>query len=100
MDEMRTRPSTFPIDPSAGSCFKPGFLGRFGHELALVYHDTLQAPLPTRLQGLIDRMEQASRADSARQEAASRSTADAQPSTGPRAGHDAPGPASRDRTRA
>lgn len=32
-------------------------LGRLGSELALIYHDTLQAPLPSGLQTLIDRLE-------------------------------------------
>lgn len=32
-------------------------LGRLGSELALVYHDTLQAPLPTGLRRLIDRLD-------------------------------------------
>ena len=34
-------------------------LGRLGSELALIYHDTLQAPVPAGLQALIDRLEQA-----------------------------------------
>lgn len=32
-------------------------LGRLGSELALIYHDTLQAPLPAALQELIDRLD-------------------------------------------
>ena len=34
-------------------------LGKLGHELAGIYHDTLQAPLPSGLQSLIDRLEAA-----------------------------------------
>ncbi len=33
-------------------------LGRFGQELAAVYHDTLQAPLPRALQLIVDRLEE------------------------------------------
>ena len=36
-------------------------LGRLGSEIALIYHDTLQAPLPPRLQELIDRLNDVSR---------------------------------------
>lgn len=36
-------------------------LGRLGHELGLIYHDTLQAPLPTGLKMLIDRLDQSLR---------------------------------------
>jgi hypothetical protein len=32
-------------------------LGRLGHELANIYHDTLQAPLPSKLRALIERLE-------------------------------------------
>ncbi|MGA0595545.1 hypothetical protein [Enterovirga sp. CN4-39] len=32
-------------------------LGKLGHELAHIYHDTLQAPLPAGLRSLIDRLE-------------------------------------------
>jgi hypothetical protein len=32
-------------------------LGRIGRELALIYHDTLQSPLPPRLQELVERLE-------------------------------------------
>lgn len=32
-------------------------LGRLGNELARLYRDTLQAPLPPRLQALIDRLD-------------------------------------------
>lgn len=31
-------------------------LGRLGSELALIYHDTLQAPLPPGLQATVDRL--------------------------------------------
>lgn len=32
-------------------------LGRLGHEIARIYNDTLQSPLPPRLQELIDRLD-------------------------------------------
>ncbi|MDB5557354.1 MAG: hypothetical protein JWQ36_288 [Enterovirga sp.] len=34
-------------------------LGKLGHELANIYHDSLQAPLPSGLRSLIDRLEAA-----------------------------------------
>ena len=34
-------------------------LGKLGHELAHIYHDTLQSPLPSRLASLIERLEAA-----------------------------------------
>lgn len=33
-------------------------LGRIGSELALIYHDTLQSPLPPDLQELVERLDQ------------------------------------------
>lgn len=42
--------SSFPSDGG-------GLLGRLGGELALVYHDTLQSPLPPVLRELIDRLD-------------------------------------------
>jgi hypothetical protein len=33
-------------------------LGRIGRELALIYHDTLQAPLPASIQRIVDRLDQ------------------------------------------
>lgn len=35
--------------------------GRLGSELALIYHDTLQAPLPPRLRALLERLDRPTR---------------------------------------
>lgn len=35
-------------------------LGRIGRELALIYHDTLQAPLPASIQKIIDQLDEES----------------------------------------
>ena len=32
-------------------------LGRIGRELALIYHDTLDSPLPSDLQELVERLD-------------------------------------------
>ncbi len=40
-------------------------LGRLGHELAQVYRDTLQAPLPSALKTLVGRLEAALEGDKA-----------------------------------
>ena len=60
---MRAGPFAYSADPTAGPTSESGLLRRLGSELALVYHDTLQAPLPPAMQRLIDRLEQESRAD-------------------------------------
>ena len=41
-------------------------LGRIGSELALVYHDVLQAPLPPRLRELVERLDRQSLSDETR----------------------------------
>ena len=41
-------------------------LGRIGSELALVYHDVLQSPLPPRLRELVERLDQQSLSDETR----------------------------------
>ena len=45
-------------------------LGRLGSELALIYHDTLQAPLPSGLQTLIDRLNDSKRGPTERPDSA------------------------------
>ena len=42
--------------------------GRLGSELTLIYHDTLQAALPPRLQAIVNRLEEALRCDRAAEE--------------------------------
>lgn len=46
-------------ETSGEACYDARLLGRLGTELQQVYGDTLQAPLPNRLQALIDRLEDA-----------------------------------------
>ncbi|MDB5512848.1 MAG: hypothetical protein JWR08_2331 [Enterovirga sp.] len=51
---------SFPLrSDSTGDPGDAVLLGHLGSELALIYHDTLQAPLPAALQALIDRLESA-----------------------------------------
>ena len=50
---------SFPSDVSFETRCDAMLLGRLGHELANIYHDTLQAPLPSGLSALIDRLETA-----------------------------------------
>jgi hypothetical protein len=45
--------------PSVGEHVDAMLLGRLGSELALIYHDTLQAPLPPGLRALVDRLDAA-----------------------------------------
>lgn len=45
-------------------------LGRIGRELANVFSDTLQAPLPARLQALVDTLEGSYSADEGRKDRA------------------------------
>ena len=46
-------------ETSRDACREPKLLRRLGAELQQVYGDTLDAPLPSRLQMLIDRLEEA-----------------------------------------
>ncbi len=50
---------TFPLDGSFETRCDAMLLGRLGHEIAHIYHDTLHAPLPAGLRSLIDRLEAA-----------------------------------------
>jgi hypothetical protein len=45
--------------PSFGERVDAMLLGRLGSELALIYHDTLQAPLPAGLRALVERLDAA-----------------------------------------
>lgn len=47
--------------PSLETTCETMLLGRLGHEIARIYHDTLQSPLPPRLQELIDRLDDVTR---------------------------------------
>ena len=55
---MRTmRGNSFPSDTTLEGRCDTMLLGKLGHELAHIYHDTLQAPLPAGLRSLIERLE-------------------------------------------
>ena len=57
---MDRKDNMYVISETSGeACYDARLLGRLGTELQQVYGDTLQAPLPYRLQALIDRLEDA-----------------------------------------
>ena len=50
---------SFPHDASFETRCDAMLLGRLGSELAHIYHETLQAPLPAGLRNLIDQLDAA-----------------------------------------
>ena len=48
---------SFPHNASFETQCDAMLLGRLGHELANIYQDALQAPLPAKLHALIERLE-------------------------------------------
>ena len=51
------RASSYTPHHSIEGRVDPLLLGRLGSELAYVYRDTLQAPLPSKLQALVDQLD-------------------------------------------